>query len=86
MFFFIIQKKYCFELKIEKIRKLGSFVGLFPRTSHEQQLHDITSGFTRLSMKTKYVCHGLILLYGIFLITIGHNKLFFCKILQVDGG
>ena len=29
-------------------------------TSHERQFYDLTSGFTRLIMKTKYVCHVLI--------------------------
>ena len=29
-------------------------------TSHEHQCYGLTSGFTRLIMKTKYVCHGLI--------------------------
>ena len=32
-------------------------------TSHELQLISVTSGFTRLSMKTKNVCRGLISLY-----------------------
>ena len=43
-------------------------IGLFPPppppppppTSHELQFISVTSGFTRLSMKTKYVCRGLI--------------------------
>ena len=34
-----------------------------PLTSHELQYISLTSGFTRLSMKTKYVCRGLINLY-----------------------
>ena len=35
----------------------------FPPISHELQYFSVTSGFTRLSMKTKYVCRGLISLY-----------------------
>ena len=35
----------------------------FPPTSHELQNISVTSGFTRLSMKTKYVCRGLISLH-----------------------
>ena len=38
----------------------------FPPTSRQFQLIKVTSGFTRLSMKTKYVCRGLISLYGNF--------------------
>ena len=34
-----------------------------PLTSDELQFFSVTSGFTRLIMKTKYVCHGLISLY-----------------------
>ena len=34
-----------------------------PPTSRQFQLISVTSGFTRLSMKTKYVCRGLIGLY-----------------------
>ena len=39
----------------------GSFS--FPPTSHDLQYISVTSGFTMLSMKTKYVCRGLISLY-----------------------
>ena len=35
----------------------------FPPTSRQLQLISVTSDFTRLSMKTKYVCRGLISLY-----------------------
>ena len=35
----------------------------FPPTSHKLQYISVTSGFTTLSMKTKYVCRGLISLY-----------------------
>ena len=35
----------------------------FPPTSRQFLLISVTSGFTRLSMKTKYVCRGLIGLY-----------------------
>ena len=35
----------------------------FPPTSDELQFFSVTSGFTRLIMKTNYVCHGLISLY-----------------------
>ena len=41
-------------------------VFLFPPTSHENQFYSLRSGFTRLTMKTKYVCHGLIYLYDNF--------------------
>ena len=34
-----------------------------PPTSDELQFFSVTSGFTRLIMKTKYVCHDLISLY-----------------------
>ena len=51
---------------------LGRVLGSFsfnpppppPPPSHElQYINELTSGFTRLSMKTKYVCRGLISLY-----------------------
>ena len=32
----------------------------FPPTSHKRQFYGVTRGFTRLIMKTKNVCHGLI--------------------------
>ena len=35
----------------------------FHPTSHELHFFSVTSGFTRLSMKTKYICRGLISLY-----------------------
>ena len=35
----------------------------FPPTSHERQFYGLTSGFTRLIMKTKYVFHSLIYLH-----------------------
>ena len=35
----------------------------FPPTSDELQFFSVTSGFKRLIMKTKHVCHGLISLY-----------------------
>ena len=38
----------------------------FPSTSHELQYISVTSGFTRLSMKIKYVCRDLISLYENF--------------------
>ena len=43
-------------------------VGLFflPPTSHELQYISVTSAFTKLNMKTKYVCRGLISLYVSF--------------------
>ena len=44
--------------------KLGSSPP--PPTSDELQFFSVTSGFTRLIMKTKYVCHGLISLYDNF--------------------
>ena len=52
-----------------KETQLGTAIGSFssppppPPTSHELQYISVTSGFTRLSMKTKYVCRGLISLY-----------------------
>ena len=39
---------------------------LFPPTSFKHEFYGVTSGFTRLIMKTKYVCHGLISLHVIF--------------------
>ena len=43
------------------------FHALFPSpSSYKHQFHDVTSGFTRLSIKTKYVCHGLISPYAKF--------------------
>ena len=38
----------------------------FPPTSLKHDFYGLTSGFTRLIMKTKYVCHGLISLHGNF--------------------
>ena len=32
----------------------------FCPTSHDQQFYGVTSGFTRLGLKTKHVCHGLV--------------------------
>ena len=43
----------------------GSFSFPSP-TSHEHQFYGLTSGFTRLIMTTKYVCHGLIYLHANF--------------------
>ena len=34
--------------------------------SYEHQFYDVMSGFTRLIIKTKYVCHGLISPYAKF--------------------
>ena len=34
-----------------------------PPTSHDLQYSSVMNGFTRVSMKTKYVCRGLISLY-----------------------
>ena len=42
---------------------IGPFFLPPPPTSHEFHFFSVTSGFTRLSMKTKYVCRGLISLY-----------------------
>ena len=43
---------------------LSSALFPFPPTSHELQYISVTSGFTRLSMKTKcHVCRGLISSY-----------------------
>ena len=38
----------------------------FPPTSHKHEFYGLTSGFTRLIMKTKYVCHGPVSLHVIF--------------------
>ena len=38
----------------------------FSPTSQKYQFHSVTSGFTRLSMKAKYVYHSLISLYAQF--------------------
>ena len=51
------------------VRQISSFSLTPPPTSHELQYISVTSGFTRLSMTTKYVCRGLISLYVNF-----HNK------------
>ena len=45
-------------------RKLGSFS--FSPTSHKHRFYGLTSKFTRLIMKTKYVFHGLIYQHGNF--------------------
>ena len=42
-------------------KSYGSFSS--PPTSHDLHYISLTSGFTRLSMKTKYVCRGPISLY-----------------------
>ena len=39
-----------------------------PPTSHMDQFYGVTRGFTRLIMKTKYVCHVLISPYAKFCI------------------
>ena len=44
---------------------LGSF-SFFPPTSLKHEFYGLTSGFTRLIMKIKYVCHGLISLHVSF--------------------
>ena len=36
---------------------------LLPPTSLKHEIYGLTSGFTRLIMKTKYFCHGLISLH-----------------------
>ena len=41
---------------------LGSF-SFFPPTSLKHEFYGLTSGFTRLIMKIKYVCHGLVSLH-----------------------
>ena len=43
------------------VRETQNFLALFPfpRTSHKYRFYGVTNGFTRLSMKTKYVCQGL---------------------------
>ena len=55
-----------------------------PITSHEHHFYGVTRGFTRLIMKTKYVCHGLNSWYANY-----HNNVniyLICKILHVGGG
>ena len=41
-------------------QKKSRFFFLFIPNSHKHQFQGVTSGFTRLSMRTKYVCLGLI--------------------------
>ena len=58
-------KKFACQVFMETVclsTKFGSF-SFPPPTSHELQFISVTSGFTRLSMKTKYVCRGLISLF-----------------------
>ena len=43
---------------ILNVRRTGSFS--FSPTSHKRQFYGVTRGFTRLIIKTKNVCHGLI--------------------------
>ena len=45
----------------------------FPPTSYEHQFYDVMSSFTRLIMKTKYVCHGPISPQGAILMREGPN-------------
>ena len=51
-----------------------------PPISHELQYISVTSGFTKLSMKTKNVCRGLSLYVNNVI------KKFTCKNLQLGGG
>ena len=46
-----------FSSKEWEIKRLF-FLPQSPLTSYEHQFFDVMSGFTRLIMKTKYVCHG----------------------------
>ena len=61
--FFKLQNLLAFFFHRSFISKIGSFSFPNPPTSHELQYISVTSGFTRLSMKTKFVCRGLISLY-----------------------
>ena len=56
-FFYVYFKKLWKTFK----RNLGSSPP--PPTSLKHEFYALTSGFTRLIMKTKYVCHGLISLH-----------------------
>ena len=52
-----------------RLNRTTSGLALFPSpppTSHELQFFSVTSGFTRLHMKTKYIYRGLISLYVSF--------------------
>ena len=44
--------------KKEKIHLFS--ITIFIPTSHKHQFYVVTRGFTRLNMKIRYVCHGLI--------------------------
>ena len=58
-----------------------------PPTSHELPFFSVTSAFTRLSMKTKYVYRGLISMYVNMSVHNNPTKWSFtCKNLQVGGG
>ena len=61
-----------------------SELALFPfhPTSHEHHFHDLRSGFTRLFMKTKHLCHGLISLSRQL---DNVNRIFNYKSLQLGG-
>ena len=58
----------------------------FPPTSLKHEFYGLTSGFTRLIMKTKYVCHGLISLHVNFHVNRTLKCNFKYKSLQVGGG
>ena len=60
------ERKYFDWQKMDCVRKSGSWLFFHPPTSPELQYRCVTSGFTRLSMETKYVCRGLISLYVSF--------------------
>ena len=72
--FFFSLEGFVFSVKKSKLFRQQNFVlnnsteivlalFPFPPTSGELQFFSVTSGFTMLIMKTKYVCHGLISLY-----------------------
>ena len=57
-----MQKQAIFSFCQEKEKTIAALFP-FPPTSRQFQLISVTSGFTRLSIMTKYVCRGLIGLY-----------------------
>ena len=44
-------------------KRAGKLFFLFTPTSHEHEFYGVMGSFTRLVMKTKYVCHELICPY-----------------------
>ena len=68
-YFIILNLKSYYFLYVSADGHLQPIPALFPPpppTSHELQYISVASGFTRLNIKTKYVCRGLISLYVSF--------------------